>query len=114
MTEFDDTLTRLFADTREALPAEDFLEHVAAGMNHELRRRAIKRTAVAVAAAGVAVVLTPYIVEGSLGFVSHLGTWLPAIGNALTSPIGWACSLAFAAWGVRRAQRPFRPYARCQ
>lgn len=104
MTEFDDTLTRLFAETRQTLPAEDFLENVAARMQHELRRRAIKRTALAIAAAALAVALTPYVAEQSLGIASHLSAWLPRIGDALMSPVGWAVSLAFAAWGMRRAR----------
>lgn len=104
MTEFDDTLTRLFADTAQTLPAEDFLETVAARMRQELRRRAIRRTALAIAAAALAVALTPYVVEGSLSLASHLGAWLPAIGNALTSPVGWAFSLVVAAWTLHRAR----------
>lgn len=104
MTEFDDTLTRLFADARQALPAEDFLENVAVRMRHELRRRAIKRTVLAAAAAGLAAALTPFVAEESLSIASHLGAWLPAIGNALASPVAWALSMAAAAWGMRRAR----------
>jgi hypothetical protein len=77
---------------------------VATRMSHELRRRAIKRTALASAAAALAVALTPYVAEGSLSFATHLGAWLPAFGHALTSPAGWACSLAVAAWGMPRAR----------
>jgi hypothetical protein len=57
-------------------------------------------------AAAFAAVLTPYIVEGSLTAASHLGGWLPALGNAMTSPIGWICSLGAAAWSMRRARGP--------
>lgn len=90
MSEFDDTLTRLFAEAREALPPDDFLENVARQMGHSRRRRALRRAAAAIAAAGVAVALTPFVVEGSLAVASHLG-------NALAAPIAWFCSLALAA-----------------
>lgn len=105
MSEFDDTLSRLFAESREALPAEDFLRSVATGMTHGRRRRAIRRTTLAIAAAGVAVAATPYVAAGTLAVASHLGEWLPALGNALASPVAWLCSVAVTAWGLRRARR---------
>lgn len=105
MTEFDDTLARLFADARETLPEEDFLRNMAVRLHRARRRRAIKRGVLATAAAGIAVALTPYVAEGSLNVATHLGMWLPALGNALASPVCLACSLAVAAWGIRRAQK---------
>lgn len=105
MSEFDDTLTRLFAEARATLPAEEFLENVAVCMRRGRRRRALEWAAWTTAAAGLAIALTPLIVAGSLTAASHLGLWLLALGNALISPVGWACSLALAAWGVRRAVR---------
>lgn len=105
MNEFDDTLTRLFAEARATLPAEEFLENVALRMNRGRRQRALKRAALTTVAAGLGIAVTPFIAEGSLTVASHLGAWLLALGNALMSPVGWACSLALAAWGVRRARR---------
>jgi hypothetical protein len=105
MSEFDDTLTQLFAATREPLPAEDFLQGVATRVSHARRRRAVGRAALALAAAGVAVAATPYVAAGSLAVVSHLGEWLPALANTLASPVVWLCSMAAAAWGLRRARR---------
>jgi hypothetical protein len=105
MSEFDDTLTQLFAEARQPLAAEDFLQSVATRISHGRRRRAIGRTALAVAAGGVAVAATPYVAAGSLAVVSHLGEWLPALAHALASPVVWACSAAVAAWGLRRARR---------
>jgi hypothetical protein len=104
MTEFDDTLTRLFAEAQEPLPAEDFFEEVAGRVNRERGRRAIRRAALALAVTGAAVALTPYVADGSLTVASHLGVWIPTLGNALASPVGWACSLAAVAWSVRRAR----------
>lgn len=105
MTESDDTLTRLFADTRENPPAGDFLHRMEMRLHQARRRRALANRGWMVAAAAFAAVLTPCIVQGSLIAASHLGGWLPGLGNALTSPIGWLCSLGAAAWGMRRARR---------
>jgi hypothetical protein len=105
MSEFDDTLTQLFAEARETLPAEDFLQRVAADLNHARRRRAIGSAAPTLVAGGLAVAATPYVAEGSLAAVSHLGAWLPALAHGLTSPVVWLCSVAAAAWGLRRVRR---------
>lgn len=94
MTEFDDTLTRLFAETRESLPDEEFLQRCASGVRRARRRRSLRRAAVATAAAGIAVAVTPYVVTGSL-----------AVAAGPTSPVVWICSLAVAAWAQRRSRR---------
>lgn len=96
MSEFDDTLTQLFAAARESLPAEDFVESVATHVSQARRKRAIGRAALTLAAAGLAVAATPYVAAGSLAVVSHL---------APSSPVLSLCSMALAAWGVRRARR---------
>lgn len=96
--EFDDTLGRLFAEAREELPVEDFLEQVAAGMRRARRRRTMRLAVFVAAAAVLALVLTPYVVAGSLA-------WLPGIGNALTSPISWICALAIIARRLRTGSR---------
>jgi hypothetical protein len=98
MTELNDTLTRLFAEARETPPTEDFLEGVINRMRQARRRRAMKRAALMTVAVALALALTPYIVAGSL-------VWLPALGNALTSPIAWICALAIAAPRIRRGSR---------
>jgi hypothetical protein len=103
MTEPDDTLIRLFADAQASLPAADFLQGVLCRMERERRRRGIKLVTMTAAAGGLAIALTPYVVRGSVAVAAYLGMWLPAIGGALASPIGWAGSLAIAAWSLRRA-----------
>lgn len=105
MTEFDETLGRLFAETRESLPAEDFLESVAIGIRRTRRRRATARAIFVAAAAVLALALTPWIVAGSLASAGRLGVWLPRIGNALTSPMSWLGALAIAALRIRRHGR---------
>jgi hypothetical protein len=106
MTGFDDTLTRLFAEAREPLPTEEFLETVAIRVHHARRRRTLKQAVSTGVAAVLALLLTPRIVTASLAGATHLGVWLPALGNALTSPLGWAFSLALAARAMRRARHP--------
>lgn len=105
MSEFDDTLRQLFAEARQSLPAEDFLQRVAAGVSRSRRRRALGRAALMLAAVGVAVAATPYVAAGSLAAASHFREWLPTLANALASPVVWVCSMAVAAWGLRRARR---------
>jgi hypothetical protein len=105
MNEFDQTLSRLFAEARETPPADDFTERVIIRMTQARRRRAVKQAVLTTAAAGLAIALTPYLVEGSLAGASHLGDWLPALGGALASPAGWACSLAVAGWSLLRSRR---------
>ena len=104
MNESDDTLTRLFADSRETPPAGDFLERLQMRLHQARRRRALGNRALTIATAAFAAGLTPYVVEGSLTAAAHLAGWLPAVGNALTSPVGWLRSLGAAAWSVRRAR----------
>lgn len=101
MTEFDDDLSRLFAEAREHPASEDFLEKMTVRISRARRRRAAGRTIAAAAAVGFAVASTPYIAAGSLTITAHL---LPALGNALSSPVAWLCSLAIAGWGMRRAR----------
>lgn len=98
MNEFEDTLTRLFASTREAPTDDHFVAAVTVRMERERRRRPIKLAALAVAGSGIALALTPYVAAGSLAVAIHFGAWL-------TSPMGWACSLGIAAWVLRRARR---------
>lgn len=105
MTEFDDTLRRLFAEARENPPADDFLQKAAVRISHARRRRAIARVAVTTAAVGLVVAATPYVTAGSLTVASHLGAWLPAFGNSLTSPAAWIGYLAVAGWSIRRVAR---------
>ena len=105
MTDFDDTLTRLFAEGRVTLPAEEFLENVASRMHRARRQRTIRRTALVVAAAMLVVVLTPFVAKGSLAVANLLTASLLSLGSALASPLAWICSLTITTWAVRRTRR---------
>ena len=91
MSELDETLSGLFAEAREALPADDFEQKLAVRLSQARRRRTMKQLALRAAAAGVAIASTPYVVTASLAGASNLGLWV--------------CSLAVAAWTLRRAGR---------
>lgn len=91
MTELDETLSGLFADARRALPADEFEQKLAIRLSRARRGRTMRQAALMGAAAGLAIVLTPYVVTASLAGASNLGLW--------------ACSLAVAAWTLRRAGR---------
>jgi ABC-type transporter Mla subunit MlaD len=99
MSEFDDTLTQLFAEARQSLPAEEFLRSVATALDQARRQRAIRRAVLTLAAAAVAVAATPYVAAGSLAVASHFGKWLPPLADSLASPVVWLCAVAVAAWG---------------
>jgi hypothetical protein len=91
VSELDDTLNRLFAEARQTLPADDFQERLAIAMSQARRRRKIAQLVLRAGAVGVAIAATPYVVTASLAGASNPGLW--------------ACSLALAAWSLRRARR---------
>lgn len=91
MTELDETLSGLFAEAREALPADEFERKLAIRLSQARRRRTMKQVVLSAAVAGIAIAATPYVVTASLAGASNLGLW--------------ACSLAVAAWTLRRAGR---------
>lgn len=103
MSELDDTLTRLFAQAQASLPADPFLETVILRMQRQRRWRTVQLATGMATGAMLAVALTPYAVSGSIALAALSARWLPAIGNAFASPLGWACALAVTAWGLRRA-----------
>jgi hypothetical protein len=90
MSEFDDTLSRLFAESRQILPADDFQQRLAIRMSQTRHRHTIAQVVLRAGAAAVAIAATPYVVTASLAGASNLGLWL--------------CSLAVAAWSLRRAR----------
>lgn len=91
MSELDDSLNRLFAEARQTLPADDFAQRLAISMSQARRRRTIAQLFLRAGAVGIAIAATPYAVTASLAAASNPGLWV--------------CSLALAAWGLRRATR---------
>lgn len=102
MSEHDDQLLRLFAETRAPERDEEFVASVAARVGRARRRRSITRIAAFAALVALAAAATPYVAEGSLALAGRLVSSTPALGNALTSPAGWAGSAVIALWCFRR------------
>lgn len=102
-SESDVNLARLFAETRHAPSAEEFVATVAQRIARERRRWAVRKLFIAVVLAGAALAATPYVTEGSLAIGDRLAGGLPAVSAAAaSSPIAWACAVAIAVWALRR------------
>jgi hypothetical protein len=98
----DPDLTRLFDEAHLELPATAFLE----SFERRIARARGVRLALQVAALGVlapaALGLAPYAVRGSLLLSRYAMHWAPGLGLAMSSPVGWACSLLLGVWVLRR------------
>src|SRR5262249_53654638 len=98
----DEDLVRLFDGARAELPSEAFLEQLGRRIARSRAIRLGAQAALFVLLAGVAALLTPYVVGGSLTSMDHASRWLPDLGLALNSPLGWLGSLMLGAWVLRR------------
>ncbi len=103
MPPLDPDLTRLFDAARAPLPAEVFSERLQAGIDRARRVRLILQLVGLGLLAAVAVAVTPYAATVSLAAADSLGRWVPEVGVAMGSPLGWACSLLVGAWVLRRS-----------
>jgi hypothetical protein len=99
----DEDLTRLFDEARGDLPSEAFLERFQMRMARARRARLILQLCPLVLLAAVAAIVAPYAARGSLVVIEHAVRWIPDLGLAMTSPIGWVCSLALGVWVLRRS-----------
>jgi hypothetical protein len=98
----DPDLARLFDEARTTLPAEAFLEPLERRMVRARRARLAFQVTALVVLAVAALGLAPYVVRGS-DLLSRYGAyWVGSVGVAMTSPIGWGCSLMLGAWVLRR------------
>ena len=102
MSEPDDQLLRLFANTRAPEKGEEFVRSVAVRIGRARLRRTSARIGAFAALLALAVAMTPYVAEGSLALAGRLVSASPALGNALVSPAGWVASTAIALWLFRR------------
>lgn len=100
--DWDEDLTRLFEEARHPLPAEDFAERVAFRVRGVQRWRTRRRLASWLLAAVCAAAASPYALEGWFDLADRMERWLPDLGGALLSPAGWAFSILFALWLLRR------------
>jgi len=102
--ELDAALVQLFAAARRPTGDAEFTQAVLERVASARRMRSAKAVAQVVLLLVAAAAAAPFVADLSLTVVRHLDVWLPSFGNALASPVGWACSLAIGAWSLRRAR----------
>jgi hypothetical protein len=103
MPSLDPDLTRLFDEARTSLPAEAFMEQLHVRLTHARHLRLGLQVSALALLAALAIAVTPYAARVSLTAADALGRWLPFIGEAMGSPLGWAGSLLVGAWVLRRS-----------
>jgi hypothetical protein len=87
--EIDPGLMRLFAQAREPLPAEAFLEEVARGLRRAQRLRLLCSAVTLAAIAILALLLTPLVVRTSLSLAQYAAERLTALPAVLMTPTSW-------------------------
>ena len=101
----DRDLARLFDQAHEPLPPEAFSFAVERRVQRSRTRRGFWRIAWLVDVLIGALLLSPYVMDGSVAMADALSIGIARFGSALMSPIGVGCSLAFGAWFLRRIRR---------
>jgi hypothetical protein len=66
----DATLTRLFAEQREALSGEDFLQALLPRLQREYQRQQVRRWCVAIVMMITAALIAPWVARVTLGLMS--------------------------------------------
>jgi hypothetical protein len=102
---FDRDLARLFDQTHETLPAAEFSFGVEQSIRHARRRSRFWRVVIFVDLLVGALLVTPYVMDGSVAVADYLSIAIADLGGALMSPYGMGCSLVFGAWFLRRVRR---------
>lgn len=98
MQPLDDDLLHLFERARTELPSAAFLERTERRMARARGVRvALQVGLLAVLAVAMAIV-TPEVTAG----VGYAVKWLPELGLAMSSPLGWVCSLLVGAGVLKR------------
>jgi hypothetical protein len=100
--QLDEDLVRLFEDVQAPVHPEAFLERIERRMARLRRVRLAVRLSGLALLAGVAVIIAPYTLQGSLTLSSYAAEAVSSLGLAMMSPVGWACSLILGAWVLRR------------
>ncbi len=98
MQSLDEDLLRLFERARTELPSAAFLERLERRMARARGvRLAVQISLLALLVVAIAIV-TPEVTAG----IGYAAKWLPEIGLAMSSPLGWLCSLILGAWVLKR------------
>jgi hypothetical protein len=102
--EIDPGLMRLFAQAREPLSAQAFLEEVTRGLQRAQRLRLLWSAATLATIAILALLLTPFVAHGSLSlaqFATERFSVLPAV---LMTPTSWLLMMLASVWLLYRAR----------
>lgn len=102
MSEPDELLVELFSEARAPTGSDEFVASVAARIGRARLRGTLARIGSVAALAALALAATPYIAEQSLVLGDRIASALPALGNALASPLGWVGGSLIALWYLRR------------
>ena len=98
MQSLDEDLLRLFEGARTELPSAEFLERIERRMARARGvRLAVQISLLALLVVAMAIV-TPEISTG----VGYAAKWMPDLGLAMSSPLGWICSLILGAGVLKR------------
>lgn len=93
--ELDAKLLALFAESRETLPSEEFMQAFWMRQEHARRLRTLRRAGLIAALALIGGWLAPAVLEHTAAAFRSLGTHSIAYGDLLISPWGWAVSMLF-------------------
>jgi hypothetical protein len=100
--ELDAALAQRFAEARRPLTDAEFTAAVMARVARAHRARSVRSAAWVGLLLAAAAVAAPFVAEISLAVGGHLDAWLPSLGDALVSPVGWVCGSAMAVWSMWR------------
>ena len=103
--EFDPKLAQLFANSREPLTNEQFVQGVSIQIASAQRMSNLKTVACWLVLVLALVAATPWIVEGSAMLARSFNLALPYCGALMTSPVGWVLSMTVGLLAYRRARR---------
>jgi Asp-tRNA(Asn)/Glu-tRNA(Gln) amidotransferase A subunit family amidase len=101
----DRDLAKLFQQAHAPLPADNFSFAVERSVQRARTRRRFWRVVLFVDVLVVALLVSPYVMDGSVALADSLSIGIAHLASALLSPIGMGCSLAFGAWFLRRIRR---------
>jgi hypothetical protein len=104
--DFDPELARLFEEARRPLAEDAFVSLMLARMQLAHRARLLRQVVTLLAVMMLGGLIAPYAARETVATVGWIGESLSMLGGALTSPIGWACSLLIA-WRIVRRALPF-------
>jgi hypothetical protein len=102
--EIDPGLMRLFAQAREPLPTQAFLEEVTRELRRAQRLRLLWSAAAVTAVPILAFLLTPFVARSSLSLAQYATERLTALPAAVMTPTSWLLMMLASLWLLYRAR----------